>query len=64
MQDFATSSLKGEVVAENEENIELGDLEQYEIDSRKQWEQRYWFAEVVRFCQTNVYMCPVIVLTI
>ena len=41
MQDFATSSLKGEVVAENEENVELDDLEQYEIDSRKQWEQRY-----------------------
>ena len=41
MQDFATSSLKGEVAAENEEYKELEDLEQYEIDSRKQWEQRY-----------------------
>ena len=41
MQDFATSSLKGEVVAENVEDQKLEDLEHYEIDSRKQWEQRY-----------------------
>ena len=41
MQDFATSSLKGEVAVENEDNKELEDLEQYEIVSRKQWEQRY-----------------------
>ena len=41
MQDFATSSLKGEVVAENVGDQKLEGLEHYEIDSRKQWEQRY-----------------------
>lgn len=40
-QDFATSSLKGEVAVENEEDItDHEQLYVYEIDERKQWEQR------------------------
>ena len=42
IQDFATSSLKGEVAAENEEEIPIEEmLQEYQIDERKQWEQRY-----------------------
>ena len=40
MQDFATSSLKGEVATENEEDIEMGTLEEYTIAERKEWEKR------------------------
>lgn len=42
VQDFATSSLHGEVARENQE--EIGDSDdqtiQYAIDERKRWEQR------------------------
>ena len=40
-QDFATSSLKGEVAVENEHKKVIKELEVYEIATRKQWEQRY-----------------------
>ena len=41
LQDFATSSLKGEVAAENDEEVEqMEDLQEYQIDERKQWEQK------------------------
>ena len=40
MQDFATSSLKGEVATENAEVIALGTLEEYTISERKEWEKR------------------------
>ena len=39
-QDFATSSLKGEVATENEEDIVMGTLEEYTISERKEWEKR------------------------
>ena len=39
-QDFATSSLKGEVAVENESKEVVNDIEVYEIAERKQWEQR------------------------
>lgn len=39
-QDFATSSLKGEVAVENEHEEIMEELEVYEISKRKQWEQR------------------------
>ena len=42
IQDFATSSLKGEVATENQEEIPVEEtLQEYQIDTRKQWEQRY-----------------------
>ena len=41
VQDFATSSLRGEVATENEEQVELGTLEEYTIAERKEWEKRY-----------------------
>ena len=40
VQDFATSSLKGEVATENEELVEVGTLEEYTIAERKEWEKR------------------------
>ena len=40
MQDFATSSLKGEVATENEEDTVMGTLEEYTIAERKEWEKR------------------------
>uniref|UniRef100_A0A1X7TWB5 RZ-type domain-containing protein n=1 Tax=Amphimedon queenslandica TaxID=400682 RepID=A0A1X7TWB5_AMPQE len=41
-KDFATSSLTGEVVAENEETRDdKWQLKDYQIDVRKQWEQCY-----------------------
>ena len=40
LQDFATSSLRGEVAMENEEEAEMEDLEEYKIDQRKEWEKR------------------------
>ena len=44
-QDFATSSLHGEVVREEEQVPAAlgggGDLEQYQIVERRQWEHRY-----------------------
>ena len=42
-KDFATSSLEGEVARENQETIEsspLDELQQYQIHTRRQWEQR------------------------
>ena len=39
LQDFATSSLKGEV-AENEEEAVMGTLEEYTIAERKEWEKK------------------------
>ena len=44
VQDFATSSLRGEVATENEEQVELGTLEEYTIAERKEWEKRYMLA--------------------
>ena len=41
LQDFATSSLRGEVAMENEEEAEMEELEEYKIDKRKEWEKRY-----------------------
>ena len=42
LQDFSTSSLRGEVAQENEEEGQQGDdLGQYQIVERKQWEQRH-----------------------
>ena len=40
-QDFATSSLRGEVATENEEQVHLDTLEEYTIAERKEWEKRY-----------------------
>ena len=40
MQDFATSSLKGEVATENEEEAVMGTLEKYTIAERKEWEKK------------------------
>lgn len=42
-RDFATSSLKGEVAREEVDGVHMSsnDLEQYQIESRKCWEQRY-----------------------
>ena len=43
MQDFSTSSLKGAVAQENEEDVQVkadDALAQYQIVERKQWEQR------------------------
>lgn len=43
VQDFATSSLRGEVVRDEAigpVQVELEDLEQYQIVERKRWEQR------------------------
>ena len=39
-QDFATSSLKSKVAAENEEVIDEEQIKEYQIDERKQWEQK------------------------
>ena len=41
LQDFATSSLRGEVATENEEQVHLDILEEYTIAERKEWEKRY-----------------------
>lgn len=43
VQDFATSSLRGEVVRDEAIGpiqVKLKDLEQYQIVERKRWEQR------------------------
>ena len=40
-QDFATSSLRGEVATENEEQVQLDMLQKYTITERKEWEKRY-----------------------
>ena len=40
-QDFATSSLRGEVAIENEEQVPLDMLEKYTIAERKEWEKRF-----------------------
>ena len=40
VQDFATSSLRGEVATENEEQVQLDTLEEYTIAERKEWEKR------------------------
>ena len=40
LQDFATSSLRGEVAMENEEEAEMEELEEYEIDQRKEWRKK------------------------
>jgi MoxR-like ATPase len=40
-KDFATSSLKGEVAAENQETGKYDELQDLQIDTRKQWEQNY-----------------------
>ena len=41
LQDFATSSLKGEVATENEEDqAMMGTLEEYSIAERKEWEKK------------------------
>ena len=40
LQDFATSSLKGEVATENEEEAVMGTLEEYSIAERKEWEKK------------------------
>ena len=40
-QDFATSSLRGEVAIENEVHVLLDMLEKYTIAERKGWEKRY-----------------------
>ncbi|XP_019857687.1 PREDICTED: E3 ubiquitin-protein ligase rnf213-beta-like [Amphimedon queenslandica] len=42
-KDFATSSLKREVAAENQEDISMEEtLQEYQIDKRKLWEQSYY----------------------
>ena len=43
MQDFATSSLRGEVATENEEQVQLDMLQKYTIAERKEWEKRYMY---------------------
>ena len=40
LQDFATSSLRGEVAMENEEKVKMEKLEEYKIDQRREWEKR------------------------
>ena len=43
LQDFSTSSLRGAVAQENEEDVQVkadDALTQYQIVERKQWEQR------------------------
>ena len=40
MQDFATSSLRGEVAIENEEKDDMDILEKYAIAERKEWKKR------------------------
>ena len=40
VQDFATSSLRGEVAIENEEQDNMDMLEEYTIAERKEWEKR------------------------
>ena len=40
MQDFATSSLRGEVAVENEEVNDMDLLDEYTITERKEWEKR------------------------
>ena len=48
-QDFATSSLKGEVAEENDQNLfEDNELDQYQIVERKLWEQRCTFLESLK----------------
>ena len=63
-QDFATSSLKGEVALENaDETIEdAEDLEEYQINDRKHWEQRYHFSSpsiinVHLVSRINIFSC-------
>ena len=58
-QDFSTSSLRGEVAKENEEVIadEGGDLEQYQIVERKQWEQRYIHHSYCFYSLAHVLAC-------
>ncbi len=49
-QDFATSSLKGEVALENvnQRMDEAGELEEYQIHDRKQWEHKYNYSRYSR----------------
>ena len=55
VQDFATSSLHGEVVREEAtEPVQAalgggGDLEQYQIVERRQWEHRYTCKKIFSF---------------
>ena len=56
-QDFATSSLKGEVAVENEQEENIKELEVYEIAQRKQWEQRYmWSHDAVVCLKDNMHV--------
>ena len=50
VQDFATSSLRGEVATESEEQVQLGTLEEYAIAERKEWEKRYGVLHVCIYC--------------
>ena len=40
LQDFATSSLRGELAMENEEKAMMEKLEEYKIDQRREWEKK------------------------
>ena len=61
LQDFATSSLKGEIAKESERgevhDQNITNLEVYEIAERKRWERRLVFHNIfIIICIKNILM--------
>ena len=67
LQDFATSSLQGEVAESSyQSDLPKNDLKQYQIVERKSWEKRYYLlidfmlCEIANYCyydaKTNNYI--------